>query len=147
VIAPPAPVEPRAAPVKAAPRAAPDQGAQAEKAQRLVASAEKRYEKGDFSGAVAEYRRSLAARATPAGFVGLGRALYDSNQTAEALKVLDAAQKLDPNYAPAWLLLGEILQGEGKAAQARTAYQRFLQLQPTGEQARAVREIIAKQLR
>ena len=32
-------------------------------------------------------------------------------------------------------------------AQARAAYQRFLQLQPTGEQARAVREILAKQLR
>jgi len=147
VVAPPAPAEPRAAPGKAAPRAAPDQGAQAEKAQRLIASAERKYEKGDFTGAVAEYRRSLAAKATPAGFVGLGRALYDSNQTAEALKVLDAAQKLDPTYAPSWLLLGEILQGEGKVAPARTAYQRFLQLQPSGEQARAVREIIAKQLR
>jgi tetratricopeptide (TPR) repeat protein len=112
-----------------------------------MTSAEKKYEGGDFAGAAAEYRRSLAARATPAGLVGLGRALYDSNQSAEALKALESAQALDPKYAPTYLLLGEIRQGEGKRAQAKTAYQRFLQLQPTGDQAHAVREIIAGQLR
>ena len=142
----PAPgAEPAATP--AAPRPAADPAAQAAQAQRLVASAEKRYERGDFAGAVAEFRRSLAAKATPPGFVGLARALYDSNQTAEALKVLESAQRLDPRYAPTFLLLGEIQQGEGRVAPARAAYQRFLQLQPTGEQARAVREILAKQLR
>jgi hypothetical protein len=131
----------------AAPRPAVDPAAQAAQAQRLIASAEKRYERGDFAGATAEFRRSLAAKATPPGFVGLARALYDSNQTAEALKVLESAQRLDPRYAPTFLLLGEIQQGEGRVVPARAAYQRFLQLQPTGEQARAVREILAKQLR
>jgi hypothetical protein len=142
---------PRAAPaapvLPAPPRRGVDPAAQADRAQKLTASAERKYERGDFAGAVAEFRRSLAARPTPSGLVGLARALYDSNQTAEALKVLESAQKLDPRYAPTYLLLGEIQQGEGKVAQAKTAYQRFLQLQPTGEQARAVREIIAKQLR
>jgi cytochrome c-type biogenesis protein CcmH/NrfG len=138
--------------VAAAPAPAPLAGPPAEveapaaKARRLGAAAEKKYERGDFSGAVAEFRRSLAAQPTPVGFVGLARALYDSNQTAEALRALESAQKLDPGYASSWLLLGEIRQGEGKVAQAKAAYQRFLQLQPTGEQARAVREIIAKQL-
>jgi CheY-like chemotaxis protein len=142
----PAPT-PAAAPVTPPPpRPAVDPAAQAERAQRLTAAAEKRYERGDFTGAVADFRRSLAVKATPSGFVGLGRALYDSNQTAEALRALESAQRLDPQYAPGWLLLGEIQQGEGKVAQARAAYTRFLQLQPTGEQARAVREIIAKQL-
>jgi CheY-like chemotaxis protein len=153
-------VKPRAAPAKpvkaaaptvpVAPRPAADPAAPAapaEKAQKLIASAEKKYERGDFAGAVAEFRRSLAAKVTPAGLVGLARALYDSNQTAEALKVLEGAQKADPKYAPTYLLLGEIQQGEGRLAQAKASYQRFLQLQPTGEQARAVREIIAKQLR
>jgi CheY-like chemotaxis protein len=136
--------EPAAPPLPAAPV---DPEPPALRAQRLSATAERRYERGDFTGAVAEFRRSLAAQATPTGYVGLARALYDSNQTAEALRALDSAQKLDPGYAPTWLLLGEIRQGEGKVAQARTAYQRFLQLQPKGEQARAVREILAKQLR
>jgi tetratricopeptide (TPR) repeat protein len=145
----PAPTPAAAAPVTPPPpppRPAVDPAAQAERAQRLVAAAEKKYERGDFAGAVADFRRALAAKATPPGFVGLGRALYDSNQTAEALRVLEGAQRLDPQYAPTWLLLGEIQQGEGRVAQARAAYTRFLQLQPTGEQARAVREIIAKQL-
>ncbi len=147
--APPAPVVPTPAPgpPRQPDRAPPpDPAVQAERAQRLVASADKKYEKGDFSGAVAEYRRSLGVKATPPGFVGLGRALYDSNQTAEAVKALEAAQRLDPGYAPSWLLLGEIHQGEGRVAPARAAYQRFLQLQPNGEQARAVREILARQL-
>ncbi len=144
----PRPVERKAAPPQAAPpRPPPEMAALTEKSQALVASADRKYEKGDFAAAVAEYRRSLAVKPTPPGFVGLGRALYDSNQSAEALKTLEAAQKLDPSYAPSWLLLGEIQQGEGKVAQARAAYQRFLQLQPGGEQARAVREILAKQLR
>ncbi len=143
---PAAPAPAAAAPVTPPPRPAADPAVQAERAQRLIATAEKRYERGDFAGAVADFRRSLAVKATPSGFVGLGRALYDSNQTAEALRVLEGAQRLDPQYAPGWLLLGEIQQGEGKVAQARAAYTRFLQLQPTGEQARAVREILAKQL-
>jgi CheY-like chemotaxis protein len=150
VPAPTAAVAPTPAPIPApTPDKAPptDPALQADRAQRLTAAAEKKYEKGDFPGAVAEYRRSLAVKATPAGFVGLGRALYDSNQTAEAIRVLEAAQKLDASYAPAWLLLGEIHQGEGRVAPARAAYQRFLQLQPNGEQARAVREILAKQLK
>ncbi len=133
--------------VPAAPRPAVDLATPAEKARKLVTSAEKKYERGDFAGAVAEFRRSLAVKATPSGLVGLARAQYDSNQTAEALKVLETAQKTDPRYAPTYLLLGEIQQGEGRLAQAKASYQRFLQLQPTGEQARAVREIIAKQLR
>ncbi len=155
VAASPAPASPEPAPppvagpvaARAEPPAAPVAPvSQAERAQRLIASAERRYQKGDFTGAVVEFRRSLAARATPAGFVGLARALYDSNQTAEALKVLESAQKLDPRYAPTWLLLGEIHQGEGRVAQARAAYQRYLLLQPSGEQSNAVRQILAKQL-
>jgi tetratricopeptide (TPR) repeat protein len=113
---------------------------------KALAAAEKRYEAGDFNGAVAEYRRSVALKPTAPGYVGLARALYDSNRSAEALAELDRSIRLDPKYAQSYLLLGEIHQGEGRAAPARTAYQRFLQLQPNGDQARAVREILAKQL-
>jgi Flp pilus assembly protein TadD len=120
------------------------QDAQAVKA---LAAADKRYDAGDFTGAAAEYRRSLALKRTAPGYVGLARALYDSNQSADALAELDRAASLDPKYAQTYLLLGEIHQGEGRVDAARNAYQRFLQLQPTGDQARAVREILSKQLR
>jgi tetratricopeptide (TPR) repeat protein len=142
---PPAPAPARPAPVAPAPPA-PDPVAQS---VRLLASGDRRYEAGDFAGAAAEYRRSLAARPGAPAFVGLARALYDSNpqNAGEALRALDGAIRLDPRYAQAWLLYGVIHQDEGRKAQARAAYEKFLQLQPNGPQAADVRQILAKQLR
>ena len=115
--------------------------------RRLLASAERKYEIGRFPEAIAEYRRAVAIRPNGPALVGLARALYDSNQSAEALRTVETAIQTDGRYAPAWLLLGEIHQGDGRIRQARAAYERFLQLEPKGEQATAVREILAKQLK
>jgi len=90
---------------------------------------------------------AVSIRPTGPALVGLARALYDANRSAEALRELDRALKAEPRYAPGWLLAGEIHQGEGRVEEARRAYQRFLLLEPHGDQARAVREILAKQLR
>jgi CheY-like chemotaxis protein len=114
--------------------------------RRILAAAERKYEAGRFLDAIADYRRALAVRSTGPGHVGLARALYDANRAAEALRELDRAIQEDGRYAPAWLLLGEIHQGEGRARQARAAYERFLQLEPRGERAAAVREIVSTQL-
>jgi len=116
---------------------------------RLLASGDKRYEAGDFAGAAADYRRSLAARPGAPAFVGLARALYDSNpaNAGEALRALDGAVRLDARHAQAYLLYGVIHQDEGRKAQARAAYERFLQLQPNGPQAADVRQVLARQLR
>jgi tetratricopeptide (TPR) repeat protein len=118
-------------------------------AGRLLAAAEKRYEAGDFTGAITDFRRALGARPSAPAFVGLARSLYDSNpaNAGEALRALEGAIRLDPRYAQAHLLLGVIHQDEGRKAEARAAYQRFLALQPTGPQANDVRQIMAKQLR
>jgi tetratricopeptide (TPR) repeat protein len=114
--------------------------------RRILAAAEKKYEVGRFEEAIADYRRAVAMRANAPALVGLARALYDSNRPAEAARTVDLAIKAEGDYAPAWLLLGEIHQGEGRNGQAKAAYERFLQLEPRGEQSQAVREIIAKQL-
>ena len=113
--------------------------------RRILGSADRKYEAGRFLEAVEDYRRAVALRPTGPANVGLARALYDANQSAEALRTLEEAIAEDGRYAPAWLLLGEIKQASGKDAQARAAYQRFLQLAPDGDQARAVREILARQ--
>ncbi|WP_242361268.1 response regulator [Anaeromyxobacter sp. SG17] len=115
--------------------------------RRFLASAERKYDAGRFVDAIADYRRAVALRPTGPANVGLARALYDANRSAEALHAIEDAIAVDGRYAPAWLLLGELKQAEGKVSQARAAYQRFLQLSPNGEQSRAVREILAKQLR
>ncbi len=115
--------------------------------RRTLAAAERKYEAGRFLEAIADYRRAVAIRSTGPAHVGLARALYDANRVPEALREVESAIQSDGRYAPAWLLLGEIHQGEGRNRAARAAYERFLQLQPRGEQSDAVREIIAKQLR
>jgi CheY-like chemotaxis protein len=115
--------------------------------RRLLAAAEKKYELGRFPEAIADYRRAVAVRADGPALVGLSRALYDSNKPAEALRTLEQAIQTDGRYPPAWLLLGEIHQGEGRNRQAKAAYERFLQLAPRSDQAEAVREIITKQLK
>ncbi|HEY6001765.1 MAG TPA: hypothetical protein VIV57_02745 [Anaeromyxobacter sp.] len=113
----------------------------------MLASAERKYDAGRFVEAIGEFRRALALRSTGPAHVGLARALYDANRSGEALREVETAIQTDGRYAPAWLLLGEIHQGEGRNNPARAAYERFLQLEPKGEQAQAVREIMAKQLK
>jgi len=115
--------------------------------RRFLASAERKYDSGRFLDAIGDYRRALSVRSTGPAHVGLARALYDANRAGEALREIETGIQVDGRYAPAWLLLGEIHQGEGRKKQARAAYERFLQLEPKGERAQAVREIIAKQLR
>jgi CheY-like chemotaxis protein len=140
------PPAPAAAPTAAAaPAAAPRRTDDAD-LRRLLASAERKYESGRFMDAIDDYRRAIAVRSTAPAHAGLARALYDANRSKDALRELDRAIALDGAYAPAWLLLGEIHQGEGRVPQARAAYRRFLELEPRSDQARAVREILARQL-
>jgi CheY-like chemotaxis protein len=141
----PAPAEPTLRPAAVAPAPAPRRPEDGDY-RRLLAVAERKYEAGRFPEAIADYRRALAARATGPAHVGLARALYDANRSDEALRELERAIQQDGRYPPAWLLLGEINQGEGRIREARAAYERFLQLEPKGERAAAVREIIASQL-
>ena len=116
-------------------------------AASLLASAGRKYQAGRYNDAISEYRRAVALKSTAAAHTGYARALYDADRSEEALREAKAAIEEDARYAPAWLMLGEINQAQGRKAQARAAYERFLQLSPRGEEARAVREILSKQLR
>jgi CheY-like chemotaxis protein len=142
VVAVPAASTPPARVPAAASQRKPDDG----EYRRLFTGAERKYEAGRFLEAIAEYRRALAVRSTGAARVGLARALYDANRSGEALRELEQAVATDGRQPAAWLLLGEIHQGEGRTRQARAAYQRFLQLETKGERAAAVRQIIDTQL-
>jgi CheY-like chemotaxis protein len=114
--------------------------------REALAAADRKYEAGSFAAAVADYRRAVALRETGPSLVGLARALYDAERPVEAQRALERSVAVAPDYAPAYLLLGEIHQADGRNPEARSAYERFLELEPRGEQARVVREIVAKQL-
>ena len=145
----PRPAAPAPAPSKAgtAPQAPPPARPPAprpdeEGYRRLVASAEERYQAGDFAGAATAYRRALALRETSAALGGLGRALYDANQPKEAERALQRAVALDGGNARAHLTLGMIYGEQGRRAEARKAYERYLALEPNGPYARDVRAVL-----
>ena len=89
-------------------------------------------------------RAPSPSRPTPAARVALARALYDAHRDADAMGELDQVLGANPRDASAWLLRGDIHQGEGRTDQARDAYRRFLELEPKGEQARVVRMILGR---
>jgi tetratricopeptide (TPR) repeat protein len=130
-----------------APKPPPQERNSDDEQARLLATAERKYNDGNFLAAITDYRKAASIQPSAPAHVGLARALYDANKASEALSELKVATRVNARYAPAYLLLGEIHQGEGRTAEARSAYQTFLSLSPTGEQARAVREIIATQLK
>ena len=70
--------------------------------------AERKYNSGDFLAAIGDYRKAASIQPSAPAHVGLARALYDANRTTEALSELRVATRVDPTYAPAYLLLGEI---------------------------------------
>lgn len=110
--------------------------------RRAMASAERKYRAGNFSGAVADYRRAIAARKTSAALAGMGRALYDGNQAGPAQDALLRAIEIDRRNANAWLTLGEIYVGQDRIEEARHAYLRYLELEPNGRYARDVRSVL-----
>lgn len=54
---------------------------------------------------------------------GLGKALNDQGEWAEALPYLSKATQLDPLYSVAWLQLGKAYEGLSRHQEARTTYQ------------------------
>jgi cytochrome c-type biogenesis protein CcmH/NrfG len=54
------------------------------------------------------------------------------------------AIELDPKNAKAYVLLGSVYQDQRKNADAVAAYQRFLELEPNGEGASEIRQIISQ---
>ncbi len=78
---------------------------------------------------------------------GLVGALLVGVQVAKALAAAWQKPLARVNHLEGHLVavfLGEVHQGEGRTKQARAAYERFLQLEPKGEQADAVRQIVSR---
>jgi tetratricopeptide (TPR) repeat protein len=136
-VAAPAPEPPREA--ARPPRARP---ADDEAYRKAFASAERKYQAGNFAGAVADYERALSMKETSPALAGLGRALYDSNQPAAALEALLRAIEIDRRNARAYLTLGEIYVEQERKREARSAYERYLALEPNGPYARDVRSVL-----
>lgn len=111
---------------------------------RALETGEKLLKRGKYKLAVTEFKRAvqLNPESVPA-LLALGDAFLESDSPRNAVKPLEKAAKLDVRSGRAQLLLGTAFQGLGKNGDAVTAYQRYLELDPSGEFARDVRSILA----
>ncbi|MBL8624956.1 MAG: DUF4388 domain-containing protein [Myxococcales bacterium] len=97
---------------------------------------------GDYDRALALADESLAVRRSARGYVVRADALRRLGRIDLAVQATDAAIKANASYAPAWDMKGKILWSARRYDEARPAYERFLQLQPTGEAADTVRALL-----
>src|SRR6185312_3360821 len=72
----------------------------------------------------------------------LAHALLNRNRRREALRADERAVKLNPKWADAYVVIGGIQQDAGEMADARKAYQRYLELEPHGQFAGELRAIV-----
>ena len=99
---------------------------------------------GKYRLAISHFRRAVREkpRAVPA-LLALGDAYLEADEPRSAVAPLESAARLDGKSGRAQLLLGTAYQSLGRNAQAKQAYQRYLDLEPRGEFVRDVRLILA----
>lgn len=103
------------------------------------------YRKGDFTGAVAEYRKALAIRPNFADIRNhLGMALAALGNEEEAIQQFLYALEINPRYLDARLNLAITLRDSGRHAEAREHFQTALDIDPENAVARnALRDLAA----
>jgi tetratricopeptide (TPR) repeat protein len=80
--------------------------------------------------AVSKLRQAAALEPTAHVYSQIGMVFAKRAQWGDALQALNAAQKIDPNYAMTYYYLGGVYLSLNQPAQAAASYQRSLQLQP-----------------
>lgn len=75
--------------------------------------------------------------------VDMGTAYYDIQQFDKALEAFRAATDANPNHAIAWYNMGVVFKAKNDTVNQKFAWERFLAIQPTGEQADQVRQELA----
>ncbi|HVS12338.1 MAG TPA: carboxypeptidase regulatory-like domain-containing protein [Thermoanaerobaculia bacterium] len=69
--------------------------------------------------------------------------MFEGSQTAQAQAIAELMVEAAPEYGPAHYLLGRILAGAGKTADAKQHLQHFLDLSPDHPEAEAARQMLA----
>ncbi len=110
-----------------------------------LAAAERSLQRGRHKDAKIQLDAVLAAAPDNARALVLSSTLLlDQDKLEEALVAAEASVDADPEYAFGHLALGVVHQERGAAAEAVVAYQRFLELNPEGSEAFAVRRILRR---
>src|SRR5207302_3692437 len=100
--------------------------------------------RGKYKASIVQFQHAVKEkpRSVPA-LLALGDAYLEADKPRSAVQPLETAAKLDAQSARAQLLLGTAYQSLGRNAAAVKAYQRYLELEPSGEFVKDVRLILA----
>lgn len=113
--------------------------------KELMAMAKKKLRSGNPKGAEVIYRQVLSK--TPSNLrarYGLAKALYASNRVAFARKELGRVLAIRGSHGGALLMMGSILQSQGKKPAARNYYKKYLDTHPNGRRADEIRSILSR---
>ena len=108
-------------------------------ARDLVRKARRQVSEGNYEDALALIDEALALRRTPDGYVVQADVLRRLGRTAEAIEATELAIRISPRYASAWKMKGNILWGAGRPDEARPALEKYLELDPDGDDAESIR--------
>jgi cytochrome c-type biogenesis protein CcmH/NrfG len=105
---------------------------QAEDIQAWMSQASAAVQRGDFKTAEKQYRRVLKeAPDEPNAQLGLASTLMAEQRATEARVILEALLKKNPDFQPAYYLLGMAYEAGGDMARARAAYQAYVSSNPS----------------
>jgi Flp pilus assembly protein TadD len=121
------------------PDAVPDHVRQA---KALMDQANDALQEGDFEKALELAEQSLKLRKTARTYLVRAQALQRLDRVEEALASVDAAQTAAPRYASVYELRGRILWAARRKEEARSAYMKFLELEPNTPRAAQVRALL-----
>jgi CheY-like chemotaxis protein len=100
--------------------------------------------KGQFSKSIRQFKAALALKGdSAAAHLGLGNAYYELNSIDASLVHLERARKLNPDDPQVYVLLGAVYQSAGRPKDAIGAYEKYLQLAPSGKFARELKSVIS----
>ena len=92
-----------------------------------LALADALFESGDVAGAAREYSSLTTGPGAPHAHYGLGRSLAAKGEKEAALREIEAAVQLFPEFGAAWYAEAMVLRGLGRSAEARKAIERAQQ--------------------
>lgn len=103
-----------------------------------------RFRQGNDEDAMAHYRRALTIDPYQAeAQYNLGYVLLDRGRAQEALRYLQGATRRDPSFADAHFYLAVAHETLGDKARAKQAWQRYLEIEPSGPWADVARHHLA----
>jgi tetratricopeptide (TPR) repeat protein len=121
--------------------AKPDPG---KEAKVLLAKAKKALTEDNAEAALLYADQSLELRKSPRAHLTRSQALQAIGRAEDALAAVDRSIAMSDDFAEGWLSRGLVLDMLSRTGEARAAFARYLELQPTGTTADEIRKRLAQ---